>query len=127
METISASGWHRSPAAPETERLIQQVIAESFGGDASIPYEGEKFSDPESALQRLKQYAFAQGFAVVEIQRSEKEQRRTYACVHYGKHKNKHKLTGEPVRKEIFQELNGVDDEGTRLRQRQGMLEADRY
>ncbi|KAA8895203.1 hypothetical protein FN846DRAFT_894381 [Sphaerosporella brunnea] len=122
METkssTSASGWHRS--ARETERLIQQVIAERFGGDASLSYDGEKFLDPESAFQRLTQYAFAQGFAVVEIRRSEKEQRRTDACVHHGKPKNEHKLAGEPVRKDVFEKLNGVDDEGTRLRQRQGM------
>jgi hypothetical protein len=56
METKSSiSGWHRSLAAPETERLIQQGIDESFSGDASLPYEGEKFLVSEKACQRLKQ------------------------------------------------------------------------
>jgi hypothetical protein len=52
------------PAArPETEALIQRVIAEKFGGhgNCSLPETGDHFIDPGSAFTRVRQYAFVHG------------------------------------------------------------------
>jgi hypothetical protein len=56
------------------------------------------------------------------IQYDVKQQRRVYSCVHYGKPANNRKITPNAVRKEIFNEMDGVDGNGTTLRQRQGLV-----
>jgi hypothetical protein len=48
--------------------------------------------------------------------------RRVFSCVHHGKPANKRKLTAEPVRKEIFNEIGGRDEKGQSLRQRTGYV-----
>jgi len=78
----------RVPADPATEALIQQVIAEEFAGQVELPETGVQFSDASTAFQRVQQYAFANGFAVVETQWDPQQQRRVYSCVHYGKPAN---------------------------------------
>jgi hypothetical protein len=48
--------------------------------------------------------------------------RRVFSCVHYGKPANTRKLTAEPVRKEMFDEIGGRDEKGQSLRQRTGYV-----
>lgn len=100
------------------------MIAEEFARQVELPETGVQFSDTSTAFQRVQQYAFATGFAVVETQWDPQQQRRVYSCVHYGKPANRRKITVDTVRKEIFEEMSGVDSEGSRLRQRQGMVRA---
>jgi hypothetical protein len=116
----------RPAARPETEALIQRVIAEKFGGhgNCSLPETGDQFIDPGSAFARVQQYAFAHGFAVVESQWDPQQHRRVYSCVHYGKPKNTRKLVSDAVSRETYNELDGVNDEGQNLRLRQGMVRA---
>ncbi|KAF8537633.1 hypothetical protein BDD12DRAFT_982030 [Trichophaea hybrida] len=97
----------------------------AFGSAIDLPAEGEQFSDAESAFKRVQQYAFANGFAAVQTQKNEKMQIRVLSCVHYGKSANKRKLTGDAVRKEVYNELDGVDDKENKLRQRQGLIIAN--
>jgi hypothetical protein len=111
----------RQPASTATEFLIQEAI-KAFGGAIDLPAEGEQFSDAESAFKHVQQYAFANGFAVVQTQKDEKKQIRVFSCVHYGKGANKRKLTGDAIRKEVYNELDGVDDKGNKLCQRQGLV-----
>jgi hypothetical protein len=70
----------RPKAPPETEALIQQVIQQQFNGDCELPETGDKFSHHESAFAKVQQYAFANGFAVVESQWDPKQHRRVYFC-----------------------------------------------
>jgi hypothetical protein len=65
----------------------------------------------------VQQNAFANGFAVVQTQKDEKKQIRVFSCVHYRKGANKMKLTGDAIRKEVYNELDGVDNKGNKLRQ----------
>jgi hypothetical protein len=116
------TSYTRLPASVATEALIQQVINTTFAGQVSLPGEGEQFSDPAVAFQRLQQVAFASGFAVVVTQKDETQQRRRFSCVHFGKTPNKRKLTAEAIRKEVYQEHDGRDTDGNTLRQRQGMV-----
>jgi len=105
-----------------TKVLIEDVLRTFAIGGADLPAEGHQFSDAASAFQRFQQYAFSEGFAVVETQKDEMLQLRVFSCVHYGKGKNKRKLTGDAVRKEIYQEMDGVDEKGQALRQQQGLV-----
>ena len=105
-----------------TEALIQQVIEGDFGGYVTLSIAGQQLSDAESAFEKMQHYAFASGFAVVTTQKDEINQRRTFSCVHYGKTPNKRKLTGDAVRKELYQEMEGRDGGRNNLRQRQGMV-----
>jgi hypothetical protein len=116
----SAESQSRPKASPETELLIQQVIEEKFGGVSELPSDEEQFSHPESAFALVQQYAFANGFAVVQTQKE--KHRRVFSCVHYGKPPNKRKITSDAVSKEYFMEMGGVDTTGNKLRQRQGMV-----
>jgi hypothetical protein len=105
----------RPAARPETEALIQRVIAEKFGGhgNGSLPETEDQFIDPGSAFARVQQYAFAHGFAVVESQWD--HHRWVYSCVHYGKPKNTRKLVSDAVSRETSNELDGVNNEGQKF------------
>jgi hypothetical protein len=121
---IMSTPFSRPAAAPATEALIKQVIDENFGGPAActLPEDKEVFSHHEAAFERVQRYAFANGFAVVESQVDKRAHRRVFSCVHYGKPANKRKLTGDAVRKEIFEQMDGKDEKGRGLRQRQGFV-----
>ncbi|KAF8242742.1 hypothetical protein K440DRAFT_638551 [Wilcoxina mikolae CBS 423.85] len=93
----------RPKALPETEALIQQVIAEA---SCDLPLQGKEFTHYDSAFACVQRFAFANGFAVVETQYDAKQQRRVYSCVHHGKPANTRKITPNAVRKEIFNEMD---------------------
>jgi hypothetical protein len=114
----------RPAASPATEALIRQVIDDKFGGSAActLPEDKEVFSDHEAAFERVQRYAFATGFAIVESQVDKIAHRRVFSCVHHGKPANKRKRTAEPVRKEIFDEMEGRDEKAQSLRQRTGYV-----
>jgi hypothetical protein len=80
------------------------------------------FSHHEAAFERVQRYAFANGFAIVESQVDKRAHHRVFSCVHHGKPANKRKLTAEPVRKEVFDEIGGRDEDGQSLRQRTGYV-----
>jgi hypothetical protein len=50
-----------------------------------------------------------------------------FSCVHHRKPGNKHNITDEVVRKEIFLEMGGKDEEGVTLRQRKGYVSIGIY
>ncbi|KAA8892662.1 hypothetical protein FN846DRAFT_896661 [Sphaerosporella brunnea] len=108
----------RPPQKPSG--LSNQVIEEKFGGVSELPSDEEQFSHPESAFGLAQQYAFANGFAVVQTQK--RKHRRVFSCVHFGKPPNKRKITGDAGSKKYFMEMDGVDTTGNKLRQRQGMV-----
>jgi hypothetical protein len=56
----------RVPADPTTEALIQEVIAAECAGQVELPVTGTKCSDTSTAFQLVQQYAFANGFVVVD-------------------------------------------------------------
>jgi hypothetical protein len=90
----------RPTASEDTEQLIAQVVQSTFGGwdKCKLPDTGAQFSHPESAFARIQQYAFVQGFAVVQTQKE--QHRRVFSCVHYGKPPNKRKITSDAVSRE---------------------------
>ncbi|KAF8538416.1 hypothetical protein BDD12DRAFT_806168 [Trichophaea hybrida] len=113
----------RPQASLATETtLIQQVTAGQFGGECSLPDDREVFSDHITAFQRVQQYAFADGFAITESQHCW-----VFSCVHHRKSGNKHNITDKVVRKEIFLEMGGKDEEGATLRQRKGYITPSNY
>jgi len=65
----------RVPADPATEALIQKVIVEELPGQVELPETAVQFSDASTAFQHVQQYAFANGFAVVETQWDPQQQR----------------------------------------------------
>jgi hypothetical protein len=118
-------GQANRPSETEiTRSLIQSVIKQRFGGQIAMPQEGEQFDTSEDAFQRVQQYAFASGFAVVQTQIDLKNERRVFSCVHSGKTKDTHKLLDSTgiVSKETFEELGGLDDDGKKLRLREGKV-----
>ncbi|KAF8535715.1 hypothetical protein BDD12DRAFT_892009 [Trichophaea hybrida] len=105
-----------------TEALIPQVIEVDCGGNITLPIAGQQFSDAESAFEKVQHYVFASGVAVVTTQKDEINQRGTFFSVYYGKTPNKRKLTGNTVRKELYEEMEGRDGGGNNLKRRQGIV-----
>lgn len=103
-------------ASDATEALIQQVTV-TFYGNGQQPLEGESFGNPETTFTRVKEYDFVIGFAIVESQTE--TYRWVYCCVHRGKTQNTRKLTADT---EVFKIMDGEDECGTTLRQRQGKI-----
>jgi hypothetical protein len=110
----------RPAAAPAIDALIKQVIDGQFGGPAACTLSEDKtvFSHHEKAFERVQNYAFTNGFAVVESQVDRKKHCRVFSCVQYGKPSNKRNLTNDAVKKDIFEEMEGKGGEGRNLRQR---------
>ncbi|KAL7268826.1 hypothetical protein RUND412_008537 [Rhizina undulata] len=110
----------RPTATPAIEGLIEQVIRDNFNKEYKLPAAGDQFTDHYSAFQRVQQFAFANGFAVVEAQ--VKSNRRVFSCVHYGKSANKRNLESNAVPVEVFEELGGIDESSKILRLRQAKV-----
>jgi hypothetical protein len=87
MNITTSSSIHPL-ASLATKALIEDVLRTFAIGGADLPAERHQFSDAASAFQQFRQYAFSQGFAVVETQKGEKRQLRVFSCVHHGKGKN---------------------------------------
>ncbi|KAA8914363.1 hypothetical protein FN846DRAFT_885980 [Sphaerosporella brunnea] len=102
----------RPHVPPDNESLIKQVIQAQLNGDCELRETGHKFSNHESAFAKVQQYAFANGFDVVETQWDPKQHRRAYSCVHFGKPKNWRKLQGEALSRETFGALDGATANG---------------
>jgi hypothetical protein len=55
------------PAQTAIELHIQTVIQEALGAESEFTPEGEKFSSPELIKIRIRQYAFVQNVAIVQM------------------------------------------------------------
>ena len=56
------------------------------------PMDGEQYLWPNHILDRLQDYAFTQGFAVVILSGSQKKGRMRFGCIHHGKPRDTRKI-----------------------------------
>ena len=56
------------------------------------PIDGEQYLWPKDILNRLQDYAFTKGFAIVILSGSEKKGRMRFDCIHHGKARDTRKI-----------------------------------
>jgi hypothetical protein len=66
---------------PQLRKIIDRIPPAHLAN----PEAHEVYNSPEEALQRLQNYAFSQGFAVVIASRPKTPPRCRFACIHHGK------------------------------------------
>ncbi|KAF8466130.1 hypothetical protein BDZ91DRAFT_782999 [Kalaharituber pfeilii] len=95
--TLSAKQtWTPHPSLPkELVSVVIKVVEEMPEIHCEEPMDGEQYAWPNMALDRLQDYAFTKGFAVVTLSGSEKKGRIRYGCVHHGKPRDTRKLDAE--------------------------------
>ncbi|KAF8457102.1 hypothetical protein BDZ91DRAFT_786041 [Kalaharituber pfeilii] len=95
--TLSAKQtWTPHTSLPkELVSVVIKVVEEMPELHCEEPMDGEQYAWPNMALDRLQDYAFTKGFAVVTLSGSEKKGRIRYGCVHHGKPRDTRKLEAE--------------------------------
>ena len=100
---LAKSQWAPHPALPtELIATVSKFVKQLPELHCEDPIDGERYPWPNFILDRLQDFAFTKGFAIVTLSGSQQKGRMRYGCVHHGKPRDTRKLDNPQTSKGIY-------------------------
>ncbi|KAF8442789.1 hypothetical protein BDZ91DRAFT_787249 [Kalaharituber pfeilii] len=94
LSTLNAKNtWAPHPSLPkDLVPFVAKIVQQLPALHCEEPMDGEAYLRPNIAMDRLQDFAFTKGFAVVTLSGSQKKGRMRFGCIHHGKPRDTRKL-----------------------------------
>lgn len=87
------TSWAPHPSLPsDLQATVVKFVQQLPDLHCEEPIDGEQYLWPNQILNRLQDFAFTKGFAVVTLSGSQTKGRMRFGCVHHGKPRDTRKL-----------------------------------